>query len=191
MQTKYILYGGHKKEKENIASFFEEMVRDIQKKNIHILYVPFAKEGKENIQKYYERYKIAFVKAVKNKQLHFALADSNPEKFLDQMHVADVIYLGGGNDELLKAYVKQIPPNIFQNHLEGKVVAGTSAGANVLAKYYYTNDRQRIEEGLGILPIKTICHYTEDKEPQLVGLENYKEHLTSFALPEDYFVIIQ
>ncbi|SRR5258706_11725116 len=189
--TKYILYGGHPKNKENTKEFFQEMARDIVKKDITIIYVPYGKTDKENVEEYYDRNKTSCIHALPKKHISFVLAKENPQEFLDQMHEADIIYLGGGNDEIFKAFLSQIPLNILKKHFEGKVIAGSSAGANVLAMYYYTNDRQRVEEGLGILPIKTICHYTEEKESRLEELENYKEHLTSFALPENYFVVIQ
>ncbi len=188
--TKYILHGGHAKGKANKKDFFEEMVRDIPKKDIAILYVPFAKE-KERIPEYFAQNKTASIHALPKKQVSFLLAELEIDKFLDQTHTADVVYFGGGNDEVLKKFLFQTPLEILKKHLEGKVIAGSSAGANVLAKYYYTNNRERVEEGLGILPIKVICHYTEGMEPKLQELESYKEHLTSFALPEDYFVVIQ
>lgn len=167
------------------------MARDIPKKEVVIVYVPYAKTQREDQEKYYQINKKNCLEALPQKHVEFLLAKENPEKFLDQVHEADVIYFGGGNDEVLKKFLEQVPLSILVQHFERKVIAGSSAGANVLAKYYFTNDRQRVDEGLGILPIKTICHYTEEKEARLEELEAYKEQLTSFALPEDYFVVIQ
>ncbi len=190
MSTKYILHGGRKPGSDYTKDFFEEIIHDLPEKKLMFLYVPFAKE-KEQWEKAFAEKKEEFSQAYPNKQITFLLADENPEKFLDQTHTADIIFLAGGNTQNILKLLKTIPLSVLTEHLTNKTIVGTSAGANVLSKYYYSNHRQQVEEGLGILPIKIFCHYTLEHEPQLEELEIYKEHLTSFALPEDYFVIIQ
>jgi peptidase E len=190
MPTKYILHGGLAENTVFKQDFYDEIIRDLPKKKIQILYVPFAKE-KNKWQDAYQKHIEQFAKAFPRKEIEVILADENSETFLDQTHTADIIYLSGGNTVNILEVLQKIPQDILINHLNDKVVVGSSAGVNVLSKYYYSAHRQQIEEGLGILPIKVFCHYTEEKEPKLEELEAYREHLTSFALPEDYFVIIQ
>lgn len=60
---------------------------------------------------------------------------------------------------------------------QGKIIAGTSAGVHVLSKYYYSARRNFIGQGFGILPIKVICHYSDDKKDGLKQLEDYGEKL--------------
>lgn len=55
--------------------------------------------------------------------------------FVEQIKQADVIYLKGGNTNWLHDRLAEIPDLI--NLLSGKIVAGSSAGALVLSKYYY------------------------------------------------------
>ncbi len=190
MNTKYVLHGGRQAGSSYTQDFFEEIIHDLPQKHITFLYVPFAKE-KDRWEKEFDKKKETFTKVYPQKNMTFLLAEENPETFLDQTHTADIIFLSGGDTKRIHSYLQKIPVSVLQEHFTNKTVVGTSAGVNVLAKYYFSLHRQAIDEGLGILPIKAFCHYTEDQEPKLEELEAYKEHLTSFALPEDYFVIIQ
>lgn len=190
MPTKYILHGGLPKNGEYKQDFFDEIVISLPQKNITLLYIPFGK-AENRKQEIIEKKEKQFGMFLPAKKTAVLIADNDVQKFLDQTHEADIIYFGGGNTKTMIDFLKQIPQNILTEHLTNKVIVGVSAGANALSKYYFSSHRQQIEEGLGILPIKVFCHYKEENEPQLQELENYKEHLTSFALPEDYFVIIQ
>lgn len=118
----------------------------------------------------------------------FELADNNTELFIQQVNNSNIILLRGGNELLLKKHLTTVPH--LSSLLKNKVVAGTSAGANIFSRYYYTNDRQKIETGLNILPIKTFCHYNETKKEQLNKLDNYKEKLELYPIAEENFFII-
>ena len=54
----------------------------------------------------------------------------------------------------------------FQQVILGKVIAGSSAGAYVLSRFFYTSSHE-IQEGPGILPIAIRCHY--QGEPRIVA----------------------
>lgn len=187
---KYILHGGISKNGEYKKDFFDEIVLSLPQKELTVIYIPFN-DNEEKRQENTERKQKEFTHFLHQKKTIVMRANENIEKFLDQTHDADIIYFGGGNTKSAIESFRQIPLDIIMQHLQNKVIVGTSAGANALSKYYFSTHRQQVEEGLGILPIKVFCHYTEEKEPQIEELENYKEHLTSFALPEDYFVVIQ
>jgi len=49
---------------------------------------------------------------------------------------------------------------------KGKIIAGDSAGANVLSSAFYSM-RIGVSEGLGLIPIKIICHYIEENKSKL------------------------
>jgi len=72
------------------------------------------------------------------------------------------IYIRGGNVfkllEVLKSYPK------FLEVVEEKVIVGSSAGAYVLSKYFYSQEGRGIFDGLGILPIAITCHYKGNQE---------------------------
>lgn len=58
----------------------------------------------------------------------------------------------------------------LKSRLAGKVVAADSAGANLLSKHFYSK-RNRVCEGLGVLPIKFIPHFEEENRNKLDGLD--------------------
>jgi peptidase E len=79
-----------------------------------------------------------------------------PNKFIEQIKNNEAIIIHGGDDKLLLYWLKQYNlPEIW----EGKVIAGSSAGSDVLVKQFWTCDWRLIMDGLGILPIKFIPHY--------------------------------
>lgn len=188
--TKYILHGGIVKAHPYKQDFFDEIVSTLPQKDITVVYVPSRENTERREEKTQEKQR-QFKRFLPNKNITVLLADENPEKFLDQTHSADIVYFGGGNTKEQLQFLSQIPVDILTQHLQNKIIVATSAGANALSKYYFSDHRQQIEEGLGILPIKVFCHYSEDKEPKLQELEQYKDQLTSFALPEDEFVVIK
>ena len=160
---------------ENNADFYKEILKDAPE-NANILLVPFAKDA--------DRISVATGKVTyefnKNKwQKNISIEIADEKNFLQQLQSADVVYFHGGVSlklfEALKKY-----PNLHES-LRGKIVAGESAGANVLGKFFYSPHADNIFEGLGILPIKIIPHYKEEYRGKLdkVGYD-----LKTVLLPE-------
>jgi hypothetical protein len=82
------------------------------------------------------------------------------------------------------------------NFLEGKTVAGTSAGGDALSRYYYGLDDKEMREGLGLVPLKFIPHFKSDYhgwefdwDKAYNELKAYKEDLPILALAEGQFEI--
>nr|MDA3814968.1 Type 1 glutamine amidotransferase-like domain-containing protein [Patescibacteria group bacterium] len=123
-----------------------------------------------------------------NNKLNFVLADNNPKKFSRQVKSANTIYIKGGSDSLLQKKIKAI--GNFEELIQGKTIAGASAGANLFSKYYYSTDNCRVEEGLGILQIKLFTHYASNCRTELRELFGYKDDLEITSLLETDFVII-
>ena len=80
-----------------------------------------------------------------------------PETFVKQMREADVIYLHGGDNGLMFELLDQYPQ--LQTYFEGKIVIGSSAGANYLSRHYWARRKQRVINGRGIIPYSVIVHY--------------------------------
>jgi cation transport ATPase len=57
-------------------------------------------------------------------------------------------------------------PNL-KELLNGKIIAGESAGVNVFGKFFYSPSVDKVGEGLGILPLKIIPHYSEQYKEKL------------------------
>lgn len=198
--TKYILHGGATGNKtENNRKFFFAMTDGLPDP-VKVLCVYFARE-KESWPELFEQDKINFSsaapatpglpggQAAPRKVLNLVMADEDTDIFVEQIKKADVIYLRGGDTRALQNGLKKVRG--LENLCKGKVVAGASAGALVLAKYYYENDRDIYNQGLGLLPIKAFCHYTEKKVDKLEKLKKYGEELKVYAIPEEKFFVIQ
>ena len=192
---KYILVGGYvHKAKDEGKAFCEELINGINKKPVKILDCMFARK-KEDWQDSIDRDRIFFSKFIKDFELELA----DPNNFTEQVKNSDVIYLRGGcTSPLMETLSKDIS---WVKELDGKVLAGTSAGADAIAKYYTVLKTHRVGDGLGLLPIKFIPHWKSDYsdeevrdidwDSELEKLKNYKEDLTVYTLTEGEFKIFK
>lgn len=159
-------------------NFFREVIKDAPDK-ARVLLVYFALKP-ERIAPH----KIDDIEQFENnkgsKVLNYEVADEST--FMEQLSRADVVYFGGGSSSrILDALAKY---DDLKNKLNGKIVAGDSAGAKVLCSIYYSQKSNEITEGLGILPIKIICHYEEKYRDVL---KDIKPELETWCLPEYQF----
>jgi len=186
--TKYLLHGGATgKPVASNKKFFKESLAGLGKKaNVLIIY--FARKKKD--------YPWMFKQDINNfklnsplKDINAEIADSRMQKFKKQLQWADIIYVRGGNTLPLLKKIKQLPD--FAELIKNKIYAGSSAGMYLVSKYYYSNDRNRIEEGLGILPIKAFAHWDKSKQSQLLKLKNFKENLPIYKVPEAKFIVVK
>lgn len=192
---KYILVGGYvHKAKDGGMAFCKELIKGINKKPIKILDCMFARK-KEDWQESIDRDNIFFSKFIKDFELELA----DPNKFTEQVKNSDVIYLRGGyTSPLMEALSKDTG---WIKELDGKVLAGTSAGADAIAKYYTVLKTHRVGDGLGLLPVKFIPHwksdYSDDEvrdinwDEELEKLKEYKEDLPIYTLAEGEFVVFE
>lgn len=192
---KYILVGGYvHKAKDEGKAFCEELIKGINKKPVKILDCMFARK-KEDWQESIDRDNIFFSKFIKDFELELA----DPDKFIQQVKNSDVIYLRGGyTSPLMESLSKDMN---WIKELDGKVLAGTSAGADVIAKYYTVLKTHRVGDGLGLLPVKFIPHwksdYSDDEvrdinwDEELEKLKSYKEDLPMYTLTEGEFVVFE
>ena len=180
--TKYILHGGNTSDRsEDNRSFIQEMIKGLPA-NPKLLLVVFAEKDWD---KTYEK----DFKIISNylDGTPVQLLRAKPDTFDQQVKEADIIYLRGGNTKKLQSYLEN---RDLKKLFDGKVVAGSSAGTYVLSRYYYGNDTKKLEEGLGLLPVKTICHFNESLKNKLIELENFREKLDIYTLPNHKFVVI-
>ncbi len=163
-KTKFILHGGYTSTpNEWNRTFYEEISRDVPEGgSILLIYFSRKEEGK-GLQKLFEQDKERVLKQAKGKKLNVVFAEQ--DGFMNQLTRADAIYMRGGSTERLLRVLREFPG--FQRAIKGKTIAGSSAGAYALARYYYSGSQEGIFEGLGILPIKIICHYKEDEHAQI------------------------
>lgn len=184
MKTKFILHGGFAKGKteENNSEFYTEILKDAPE-GAKILLVCFAKDD-ERVPIATERVKIEFNKSKWQKKITFDVASE--EFFIEQVKSADVVYFHGGTTlKLLEALNKF--PN-FKDFLNGKIVAGESAGAHVFGNFFYSPSADKIAEGLGFLPLKIIPHYSEKYQGKL---DNVGHNLELLLLPEYEYKVFE
>ncbi|MBU0661516.1 Type 1 glutamine amidotransferase-like domain-containing protein [Patescibacteria group bacterium] len=190
--TKYFLHGGgESKTTEDNKKFFQELVQELPEE-INILCVYIARDKRLNVwdwNKMFEDDKRQISSACPEKTFDFVMAEDKTSAFTDQIKNADIVYLRGGITDVLLEFLKEIPDidKIWGN----KIVAGCSAAALVLSQYYYDGDLDAYKKGLGILPIKIICHWGEERYSKLEGLKKFGEDLEIYKIPEQKFFIIE
>lgn len=155
---------------------------------VRILLIYFARP-KEEWKELFKNDKDNFIRFNHGVKMEFTMASDSIEILTQQIKENDVIYIRGGNDYSILDKFRKIK-NI-NDLFDGKVVAGSSMGAYVLAKYFYSNSNDQIKEGGGLLPIKCFAHYHKDKADKLKELEKYKENLKIYAIPDTEFVVIE
>jgi len=185
--AKYILHGGNTKNpSESNKKFFKEITRNL-KEPVKILIMLFSRD-KALWKEIYLAIQKFFTSTSPKKEINFSLATNNIPKLINQIKESDVIYMHGGNTYNLKAVLEKIPN--LENLWKNKIVSGLSAGALVLGKYFYENDDETCDQGLGILPYKILVHYNDKKQTIINKLKNYKESLKILTIPEEKFLII-
>ena len=140
-----------------------------------ILLVYFAEES-DRIPPKKEEDINQFNKNRDDRVLSFQVADE--DLFLEQVKQSDIIYLHGGHSDKLLKTLKGFPN--LGGAFAGKIIAGDSAGANVLAAAFYSKTIG-VSEGLGLIPIKIISHYVEENKDKLTHI---KPELETLFLPE-------
>lgn len=82
---------------------------------------------------------------------------ATPGTFEEKTMNADILYFHGGNSELLLKTVDEIKnlEQLFKN----KIVVGSSAGANMLAKNFWSSTYKKPGKGKAIVPVSIMVHY--------------------------------
>ncbi len=195
---KYVLNsGGLKRQPKLKKEFHQELVKGLGN-NPRFLLCNFA-QGREYWERKFQGYSNSIAEDMpKDVSLAFELA--LPVDFVEQCKRADVIYVHGGDDYLLQYWMRQFDlAEIFKD----KVVAGNSAGSDMLATHHWTCDWRSCADGLGVLPIKFIPHYqsgADDADPRgpIDWQKAYDElavygdtTLPIYALEEGEFIVIE
>jgi peptidase E len=93
-----------------------------------------------------------------NDGVSLSFQNANLDNFIDQVAWADVIIFRGGSISNLMDNLKKVQG--WQDHLFGKTIVGSSAGAYVLSSSYVVTDTTpQLASGLGLLPIVIVTHY--------------------------------
>lgn len=190
--TKYILVGGRVHgSADGGEAFVRELVKDINH-TPKILICLFAVE-KDQWKERFKGDQEFFGKFLKD----FTLELAEENKFTEQVKNTDILFIRGGYTRpLMELLSKDLS---WVKEIDNKIIAGTSAGAEAIAKYYFVTKTNRNGEGLGLLPIKFIPHWKSayfDGEEQNIDwdkiyndFKNYKEDLDLLVLREGEFKV--
>lgn len=172
MNTKIIVSGGYANEvnPEN-TKFFTEIVSNTPDE-LSILIILFAKP-EEEWNKKSQQVIDQFERLEKSKNIKYTIATHYGLE--DQLDESDIIYIHGGNTALLIKSIQQHPD--FIEKIKGKIVAGESAGTYLLSTCFYSKTLSEIRDGLGIIPIKVICHFEGKNDNKLDECPNNLEKL--------------
>lgn len=171
--TRYILHGGFtRKENDLNRSFFREFVKHIPDGGTALM-VFFASREEDPTSTFKELSERVRAEAG-SKKLNFVLASR--EGFLDEMRDADAVYINGGSTNKLLAILRTYPD--LAPLMQDKTVAGSSAGAYALVRYGTSHSEESVREGLGLLPLRVVCHY---ESPELPPSQASLEALKSMA----------
>lgn len=191
MATKFVLGGGYlDKATDGGKAFYEELIKDYAEP-VKVLVCLFARQ-EETWNQVFEETKEVF-KNCTTKSIEFKMATQ--QEFAEQVKWANTIFLKGGFTEQLLSVLRTCGG--WKNDLAGKTIAGSSAGADVLVKYFYNLDTLQLGAGLGLIPAKVLVHYQSDYNTLNINwekiyseLQEYKEELPVLALKEGEFTVI-
>lgn len=183
--TKYILHGGNTStpNKWN-KEFYTEIGKDVPE-NSQVLLVYFSRREEEYNQLFAQD-KQRIIDNAGGKKLTFVSA--NKKDFLDQVRKSQAIYMRGGETMQLINTLKQYPE--FTELLEGKTIAGSSAGAYAMSKYFYSPSEGGVFEGLGILPVRINCHW-DGGQKAIDELNKYPKDLEMILLKDSELKVIK
>jgi peptidase E len=162
--TTYILHGGKTSiDNEQNEKFFGQIAELVNKPEVTVLLCYFARQ-REKWSALIEKNSQS-IKNNTQKKVTFLVAE-NPKDLLSKIDQADALYVAGGEAELIEPFYQELLG--LKEKLRDKVYAGSSMGAFMAAQSYILSadaqEANTIHEGLGLLPIKALCHW--DLEPE-------------------------
>ena len=186
--TRYILHGGLSTEdNEKNAEFFREVVKGIDSP-VKILMVYFARKEYKR-KELFEIHKRLFLKNNPNVNIEFLYASEYPNEFRAQVNRAQVMFVEGGSSLRLFENLKDIP-DIKDLIRSVDVYAGSSAGASLVSRYAYPSTGDDVAERLGLVDIKLINHFDENKMDRFRRLEKMYPEINIYALREFEYVVL-
>jgi len=164
MPITFILHGGETSRADpSNESFFRYFTTAAAKPVVAILMCYFSKPEETWLERLEaDRQRVA---KQATKEFRLTLATS-PEHLLEELPKHDVLYVAGGDAELIEPLVPRL--QALPDKLDGKAYLGCSMGAFIVSSQYVLSfDKQEspsVHQGLGLLPFSTLCHW--DIEPQ-------------------------
>lgn len=151
-----------------VRAFHEEIIRRTGKKHPNILYIPAAKDDREDFIAGFEKF-YTNLGAGKIDVLRLINHKPSPKEIADKIAVADAVYVNGGNSHrMLRLWkLRGVDRLLKQAWQQGTVMAGHSAGSLCWFKYacsdaFYKKKPFRAT-AMGWIPAVLCPHF--DSEP--------------------------
>ncbi len=156
-----MLHGGETSADNSYNQHFFRTLAEVTPDGGNILLVYFSREKKE-----YERLESSDHQwlARVSPDCEVRTVTASEEMFLDQVRAADTIYFRGGDTKKLLESLQNFPD--FANLVEGKTLAGSSAGAYALCSDYVSASTGVLGKGLAICPMRVVCHIESPHFPK-------------------------
>jgi peptidase S51-like protein len=152
--TKYILAGGNDRLDDTYGTRLAIEIRKQFAGPVRLLSCFFA--DPEGVWSDKASYWETWFRMHLGDDLQYAVASL--EQLELQVKTADVVYLHGGeSNELIVERMKAFPD--VAEDFAGKVVVGSSAGANYLSCKFWTRSKRQVMDGAGIVPYGMMVHY--------------------------------
>lgn len=181
-----MLHGGNtERVTEKNAAFYHAIVEKVDSDTVRVLCVYFARP-EHRWQDSYAEDQAQFAAVQTSKQIVTTLAAY--DSFEQDMERADVIFINGGRKGYLKEALLQVGVERLRQLLDGKLIVGASAGANMLSRYYYSSVIDGIREGIGLIDAKVFTHYAPEKSARLNALKAHGEDVPVVAVAEEEYV---
>jgi len=162
--TKFILHGGFtKRENDSNRAFFKELIADVPDGG-SVLMVYFASREDDSTESF-EQHKSQIRAEAGDKNINFEYATQGD--FVAQVEKADAIFINGGSTNKLLAVLRTYVD--IKPLLEGKTVAGSSAGAYAASTLGSSHSEDALREGMGWAPLRVICHFESPELPPAPG----------------------
>ncbi len=164
--TTYLMHGGMLVIKSASNDAYFKRIADAVPEGGMVLVVLFA-ALESRWPELLEIMKGYIVSAAPDKHINFVQATK--ENFLNEVAAADAVFMRGGETnrllEALRAY-----PNL-KEAFDGKLVAGSSAGAYAMGTYNYSRSGNKLRDGLNLVPSRVLCHYESEDPKEANGAE--------------------
>lgn len=183
MSKKIYLIGG------NAKSFLKEVdsLEKFKDKKIYVL--DLTSDNKEEVV-YYRNFWKEYLEKLGAGKIDFASVSSSSDAIKEKLLEADILYIPGGQTELLIENVKKYNLASLIREFNGPII-GNSAGAAVLSEVaimYPSQYREKITilEGMGLVDLEIFVHYDKIYDEELLKLSKNKK---IYGIPEESIVI--
>ncbi|MCW6158959.1 MAG: Type 1 glutamine amidotransferase-like domain-containing protein [Thermoplasmatales archaeon] len=175
-----VLQGGEDVKERTNKSLFTFIARTSRTKKV--LVIPWTSKSKKKENQYGEIYREYFLNIGFEKVI-FLEKDDSVTEMDNKFSAADVVYLPGGDPEILKKEIESFSIQKKLKRFKGTII-GNSAGAIVLSRGGEAGGK--FYEGLGLVNIYVKVHFNFKSDQLESGKEGYV-----IGIPEDGWIAIQ